>query len=186
MNEPWCSAFLGYTGGQHAPGRQEGVAGLVAAHHLMLGHGLVVDELRADGATADLGITLNLTVADPFDPAVPGRRRRRPPGRPPVEPGLPRPDPARVLRRGRCTPITDGMTWRGQPWEDVVQDGDLALIGTPIDVLGVNYYHGDGASGRSHPADHLLGSRVEHPHRSVRLALPRPRTTRRSRVAATP
>ena len=47
LNEPWCSAFLGYTGGQHAPGRQEGVAGLVAAHHLLLGHGLVVDELRA-------------------------------------------------------------------------------------------------------------------------------------------
>ena len=55
MNEPWCSAFLGYTGGQHAPGRQEGVAGLVAAHHLMLGHGLVVDELRRRGTTADLG-----------------------------------------------------------------------------------------------------------------------------------
>ena len=50
LNEPWCSAFLGYTGGQHAPGRQEGVAGLVAAHHLLLGHGLVVDELRRSGA----------------------------------------------------------------------------------------------------------------------------------------
>ncbi len=51
LNEPWCSAFLGYTGGQHAPGRQEGVAGLVAAHHLMLGHGLVIDELRRRGTT---------------------------------------------------------------------------------------------------------------------------------------
>ena len=68
LNEPWCSAFLGYTGGQHAPGRQEGVAGLVAAHHLMLGHGLVVDELRRRGADDELGITLNLTVADPHDP----------------------------------------------------------------------------------------------------------------------
>lgn len=74
LNEPWCSAFMGYTGGQHAPGRQEGAAGIVAAHHLLLGHGLVVDEVRRR-ATPDrrpqLGITLNLTVADPFDPARP-------------------------------------------------------------------------------------------------------------------
>ena len=46
LNEPWCSAFLGYTSGDHAPGRQEGAAGLVAAHHLLLGHGLVLDALE--------------------------------------------------------------------------------------------------------------------------------------------
>ena len=49
LNEPWCSAFLGYTAGDHAPGRQEGAAGLVAAHHLLLGHGLVLDALRGPG-----------------------------------------------------------------------------------------------------------------------------------------
>ena len=26
LNEPWCSAFLGYAGGQHAPGRREPAA----------------------------------------------------------------------------------------------------------------------------------------------------------------
>ena len=46
LNEPWCSAFLGYTAGVHAPGRQEGAAGLVAAHHLLLGHGLVARRPR--------------------------------------------------------------------------------------------------------------------------------------------
>src|SRR5690606_27755920 len=72
LNEPWCSAFLGYTGGQHAPGRQEGVAGMIAAHHLLLGHGLAVDELRRTGSPdLDLGITLNLTVSEPFDPSSP-------------------------------------------------------------------------------------------------------------------
>ncbi|HET9997799.1 MAG TPA: family 1 glycosylhydrolase, partial [Nocardioides sp.] len=39
LNEPWCSAFLGYTGGVHAPGRQSREDGLAAAHHLLLGHG---------------------------------------------------------------------------------------------------------------------------------------------------
>lgn len=171
MNEPWCSAFLGYTGGQHAPGRQEGVAGLVAAHHLMLGHGLVVDELRRRGSTADLGITLNLTVADPFDPDEPAdvdaaHRVDHLWNRVFLDP---------ILRGSYAEdlhPITAGMTWQGRPWEEFVHDGDLALISTPIDVLGVNYYHGDGASGRPHPEADLLGSRIEHPSRAVRSPYP--------------
>ena len=31
LNEPWCSSFLSYTGGAHAPGRQDVAAGLAAA-----------------------------------------------------------------------------------------------------------------------------------------------------------
>src|SRR5690606_28180690 len=46
LNEPWCSAFLGYTAGVHAPGRTSPELGLAAAHHLMLGHGLAVETLR--------------------------------------------------------------------------------------------------------------------------------------------
>ena len=44
---------------------------MLAAHHLMLGHGQAVRELRARDASLNLGITLNLTVADPVDPADP-------------------------------------------------------------------------------------------------------------------
>ena len=44
LNEPWCSAFLGYASGRPragpAPSRRDAVA---AAHHLLLGHGLAVD-----------------------------------------------------------------------------------------------------------------------------------------------
>ena len=65
LNEPWCSSFLGYSAGVHAPGRQEGAAGLVAAHHLLLGHGLVVDALRGRDDVR-WGLSLNLTVADPI------------------------------------------------------------------------------------------------------------------------
>jgi beta-glucosidase len=41
-------------------------------------------------------------------------------------------------------------------WQDVVRDGDLALIGAPLDVLGLNYYHGDAVSGSVPvpPAEH--------------------------------
>ncbi|MFC5727476.1 MULTISPECIES: glycoside hydrolase family 1 protein [Nocardioides] len=171
LNEPWCSAFLGYTGGQHAPGRQEGVAGLVAAHHLMLGHGMVVESLRSADADLSLGITLNLTVAEPFDPAEPADvdaadRVELFWNKVFLDPLLTGAYDARLAAR------TAGMTWQGRPWEDCVRDGDLAVISVPLDVLGVNYYHGDGASGRIHPPEALLGSRVEHPSRPTASPFP--------------
>ncbi|CAN5344736.1 GH1 family beta-glucosidase [soil metagenome] len=167
LNEPWCSAFLGYTSGQHAPGRQEGVAGLVAAHHLMLGHGLVVDELRRRGASADLGITLNLTVADPHDPddeldRDAARRVDAQQNRVFLDPLLRGAYPQDLLDD------TAHLTWQDRPWHDVVADGDLALISTPIDVLGVNYYRGDNVSG--HPLETPVDDGIVHPARPVPLA----------------
>ncbi|HEY0951440.1 GH1 family beta-glucosidase [Nocardioides sp.] len=166
-NEPWCSAFMGYTGGGHAPGRQEGVAGVVAAHHLLLGHGLFVDEFRRRGGTPEqgkaVGITLNPTVADPFDPtrAADVEAARRLDGfhnRVFLEP----------LFRGRYADDlagdTDGMLFAGRPWQDAVHDGDLQLISAPLDFLGVNFYHGDVPAALPYDAEpgELLGSRIEH------------------------
>jgi beta-glucosidase len=137
LNEPWCAAFLGYAAGVHAPGRQEPTAALAAAHHLLLGHGLATQELRGRDAGATLGITLNLTVPDPVDP---GSEEDR--------------DAARRID-GQFNRIFLDPVLRGAYPEDVlrdvehlgmaeyIRDGDLEIIGTPIDVLGVNYYHGE-------------------------------------------
>ena len=46
FNEPWCSAFLGYASGAHAPGRTEPRAAVAAIHHLLLAHGLGIEALR--------------------------------------------------------------------------------------------------------------------------------------------
>ena len=164
LNEPWCSAFLGYTGGQHAPGRQEGVAGLVAVHHLLLGHGLVIDELRRRGTTAELGITLNLTVADPHDPDDAldrdgARRVDALQNRVFLDPLLRGSYPADLVAD------TAHLPWQGRPWTDVVADGDLDLISAPLDVLGVNYYRGDNVSGR--PLAEPVDDGIEHPARPV-------------------
>ena len=145
LNEPWCSAFLGYIGGIHAPGRQDPSAGLAAAHHLMLAHGLAIQELRRRDDSLDLGITLNLTVADPVDPGDDADR-----------------DAARRLdgqsNRVFLDPIFRGeypqdvlADVAGLGLDDVVRPGDLEIISSPIDVLGVNYYHGDAVSGRPDP-----------------------------------
>ncbi|QHC21154.1 GH1 family beta-glucosidase [Streptomyces sp. GS7] len=51
LNEPAELTLLGYGLGQHAPGRTLLFDALPAAHHLLLGHGLAVQALRARGAT---------------------------------------------------------------------------------------------------------------------------------------
>ena len=103
LNEPWCSSFLSYIGGEHAPGRQDPAAGLAAAHHLLLGHGLTVERLRE---------------RDPeLQPGGSCRPRGRVADRWAVQPLLPRPDlPRRIpvgRRRGGCRiRIRDGRAGR--------------------------------------------------------------------------
>ncbi|WP_438856108.1 GH1 family beta-glucosidase [Agromyces sp. M3QZ16-3] len=140
LNEPWCSSFLSYTAGAHAPGRQDVEAGLRAAHHLLLGHGLAVQALRERDASLELGITLNLTVAKPVDPSRPGDvdAARRIDGQ---------------FNRVFLDPIFRGH-YAGDLLADVghlglrdaIRPGDLEVIASPIDALGVNYYHGESVS----------------------------------------
>src|SRR5579875_1487792 len=59
LNEPWCSAFLGYGIGIHAPGLQDRQAAFEAGHNLLLAHGLAVPRIRAHvSPNAQVGITL--------------------------------------------------------------------------------------------------------------------------------
>ncbi len=133
LNEPWCSAFLGYASGEHAPGRSDPAAALTAAHHLLLAHGLGVRALRAALPRARTSLVVNLTAmrsasADPADLDA-TRRMDGLANRLFLDPVLRGAYPADV--RTDTAGITD--------WS-FVQAGDLDVIGTPIDALGVNYY----------------------------------------------
>ncbi|MEJ7801078.1 MAG: family 1 glycosylhydrolase, partial [Ilumatobacter sp.] len=57
LNEPWCSSFLGYYEGAHAPGRRDLGAAVRAAHHLNLAHGLSVRAMRDIVPDTSMGIT---------------------------------------------------------------------------------------------------------------------------------
>ena len=150
LNEPWCSSFLSYIGGEHAPGRQDVVAGLSAAHHLLLAHGLATRELRSRDEKLQLGITLNLTVADPAHPNDSGDvdAARRIDGQfnrfflDPIFRGW---YPEDVLKDVQGL---DGGNDVLASFEAAVQSGDLEIIATPIDALGINYYHGELVSAR--------------------------------------
>nr|WP_033279170.1 GH1 family beta-glucosidase [Streptomyces sp. NRRL F-525] len=131
LNEPWCSAFLGYATGRHAPGRREPAAAVRAAHHLLLAHGLAAEAIRDDAS--HVGVTLNLTHVTPLsaDPAdldaarhVDGMQNRL---------FL---DP--LLRGAYPDDVLDDL--REVTGADHIRDGDLKRIGAPLDHLGVNYY----------------------------------------------
>jgi beta-glucosidase len=133
LNEPWCAAFLGYASGIHAPGRQDPAAAFAATHHLMLGHGLAAQALRAAGART-IGLTLNPDSVFPADPdnqadveaarVVDGLKNRIY-----FDPVLRGKYPADVLEH--ISRFTDAA---------FLADGDEQVIGEPIDLLGVNYY----------------------------------------------
>jgi beta-glucosidase len=133
LNEPWCSAFLGYADGAHAPGRRSAGDSFVAVHHLLLGHGLAAAALRAGGAT-QVSVTLNLSPVVPADPGDPADLAA-----------------ARTIDGLQNRLFLDPLLRGGYPADmlDLVarftdlsflRDGDAAVIATPIDLLGINYY----------------------------------------------
>ncbi|WP_432843159.1 GH1 family beta-glucosidase [Dactylosporangium sp. CA-092794] len=133
LNEPWCSAFRGYAGGQHAPGRREPAAAMAAAHHLMLGHGLAVRAMRAARPDLRYGVTLNLYPVDAATPAaadVDAARR--------VDGICNRLFLDPILRGAYPPDVRDDVA-AVTDWS-FVRDGDEQTIGAPLDVLGVNYY----------------------------------------------
>lgn len=135
LNEPWCSAFLGYASGVHAPGRSDGADALAAAHHLNLAHGLAIREIREVLPHARVSVTLNLHVIRPADPTSDGdldaaRRVDAVANRVFTGPMLEGAYPADLLED------TAGIT----DWA-FVHDGDLEITHQPLSVLGVNYYN---------------------------------------------
>ncbi|MFZ3557727.1 GH1 family beta-glucosidase [Streptomyces sp. BH055] len=134
LNEPWCSAFLGYGSGVHAPGRTDPAAALRAAHHLNLGHGLASSALRdVLPARAKIGISLNPSVVRALTdaPADLDARRR-------IDALANRVFTGPLLKgaypRDLITDTAAVTDW------SFVRDGDTAAIHQPLDFIGLNYY----------------------------------------------
>ncbi|MFF4844639.1 GH1 family beta-glucosidase [Streptomyces collinus] len=134
LNEPWCSAFLGYGSGVHAPGRTDPAASLRAAHHLNLAHGLGAAALRsATPARSQIAISLNSSVVRPVsqDPADLDAARRIDDLANGVFHG--------PLLHGAYPETLFASTASVTDWSYVL-DGDLRTIKAPLDALGLNYY----------------------------------------------
>jgi beta-glucosidase len=121
---------LGYRIGVFAPGHTDSALAAAATHHLLLGHGLALQRLRSVLPDASVGLALNL---HPFRSAY----------------GLDDASVVAVLDAEQNRIFMDPVL-RGSyptaarahmlPPESLIADGDMELIGAPIDFLGVNYY----------------------------------------------
>jgi beta-glucosidase len=134
LNEPWCSSFLGYSAGVHAPGHTDPALALAAAHHLMLAHGLAIRAMRShrdDGAQHS--VVLNFTVAYPATDSPLDRDAAR------RIDGLANRYFAEPMLRGQY-PVDVVADLAGLGGWEFVRDGDEDTIAAPLDLLGVNYY----------------------------------------------
>ncbi|NDV90848.1 beta-glucosidase [Alteromonas sp. 345S023] len=131
FNEPFCSAYLGYEIGVHAPGKVGRKKGRTAAHHILLAHGLGMQVLKKNVPTALNGIVLNFTpcysaTEKPEDIAAAERADE-------------------YINQWYMQPVMEGC------YPDVInklddndkppiQPGDMDIICQPLDFLGVNFY----------------------------------------------
>jgi len=130
-NEPWCTAFHGHYEGVHAPGIKSFKTALQVCHNVLVSHGLAIPVIRRNVPDARIGAALSL------HPLKPASHREQ--------------DIAATRRHDglRNRWFLDPLHGRGYPddvWSilgdnaPVIQDGDLEIIATPTDFLGVNYY----------------------------------------------
>ncbi|QWT25078.1 beta-glucosidase [Subtercola sp. PAMC28395] len=134
LNEPWCSAYLGYGSGAHAPGVTDPESALRAVHHLNLAHGLAIMAIREVASNdPQFSVTLNLHVVRPAtdsaEDADAVRQIEALGNRAFTGPMLLGAYPADLFEDTKA--ITD--------WSFVFSN-DLHIINQPLDVLGVNYY----------------------------------------------
>jgi beta-glucosidase len=130
LNEPRCVAWIGHLEGRHAPGISDIAAAVPASYHLLLGHGLAVQAIRAQRPEARVGLVNLLSACEPASAR-----------------------PADIAAAERLDGHAnrwwlDPLYGRGFP-EDMLRvyqtdppalAGDEEVIAAPLDWLGVNYY----------------------------------------------
>ena len=128
LNEPFCSAWLGYLYGVMAPGIKDLQTAINASHHLLLGHGLATQAIRSVASDLRVGIVLNLT------PAIPLNEND---------------ELAAKYADGFDNRWYADPVFKGSYPQDIVEGfgkevpihaGDMQSISAPLDFLGINFY----------------------------------------------
>jgi beta-glucosidase len=133
LNEPYCISYLSYHEGVHAPGHRDlsYFEANQALHHAYMAHGKAIPIIHANSKDSKAGIVLSLSPVHPLtdseaDKAAAYRLDSK-------------------LNRWLTEPLfkgqypADRVALLGQAAPDV-HPGDMEIISTPMDMLGVNYY----------------------------------------------
>jgi beta-glucosidase len=131
LNEPFCSSYLGYEAGIHAPGLTKKAYGRQAAHHLLLAHGLAMQVLQKNSPNSLNGIVLNFTPAYPLTDSVADQKAAQ--------------LADEYFNQWYIKPLFDGVypdsfALLSDADKPKIEAGDFAIIQAPLDFLGVNFY----------------------------------------------
>lgn len=133
-NEPWVAAYLGHLYGVFAPGERDWGTTLRAAHHLLLSHGLAAEAIRGQAGDHRVGIALDCRPLRSVQDREAARRfdglRNRWFFDPVFGKGYPDDVVGDLVDAGRLDTTSP----------EFIEEGDMDLIATPLDFLGVNYY----------------------------------------------
>jgi beta-glucosidase len=131
LNEPWVVADGGYLHGALAPGHRNLFETPIASHNMLRAHGRGVQAFRAESRAGQIGLVVNL---EPKEPATDSAADREAAQRSDAYMNRQYLDP--VFKGSYPAELRDvfGTAWPSFP------AADFALIGQPIDFLGINYY----------------------------------------------
>ncbi|MBU2977755.1 GH1 family beta-glucosidase [Alteromonas sp. C1M14] len=132
LNEPFCSAYLGYETGIHAPGKTGVKNGRQAAHHLLVAHGKAMQVLQKVCPNSKHGIVLNFSTCYPASGSAADKRASE------FADQYHNHWYLMPLIEGRYPDVIHDLPLEHQP---DIAPGDMALIRQPLDYLGVNYYN---------------------------------------------
>ncbi|MDE3229226.1 MAG: beta-glucosidase [Chloroflexota bacterium] len=134
-NEPGVTTVLGHVTGEHAPGETNPALILPVTHHLLLSHGLATQAIRAEAPRpVEVGITLYISAFEPASDREDDVAAMR------LFEGAMQDIYLEALYHQRYPEeIVTIMRMLGAP-DDVIREGDMAIIATPTDFLGLNYY----------------------------------------------
>ncbi|MGI5423844.1 GH1 family beta-glucosidase [Streptomyces sp. CA-179760] len=156
LNEP-IAIWVGYGMGMFAPGHADARLGKQAMHHALLAHGEAVRAFRELGTPgSEIGIVVDIwkqhpATDDPADAAFAARNED---------------DTFRffldpLLKKGYSERNVEHLTREGTMPE--VRDGDLDLIASPVDFLGLNVYSRVVASAKDADTKWWEVNRETHP-----------------------
>ena len=131
LNEPFCSSYLGYEIGVHAPGIKGREFGRKAAHHLLLAHGLAMKVLNKNSPHALNGIVLN------FTPCYPVTQSDADLAATAFADDYINQWYMKPVMTGAYPDIIEQLPEAHKP--DILP-GDMETIAQPLDFLGVNFY----------------------------------------------
>jgi beta-glucosidase len=131
FNEPWVYAYVGHLYAAHAPGLKDLPTALSVSHNIMLAHGKAMPIIRKNVSGGKAGMVNNLafveSATNKLEDIEAAKRWDLAFNRWFMDP---------LFGRGYPEEL---VAWYGKNMPDI-KDGDLEIMASPMDFLGVNYY----------------------------------------------